>query len=108
MAKFCTRCGSALQQGDLYCGECGLKVPGAAAEPEEPTRASPAARPEDEDIFADWDQELPVIPPEPSSPSDEARTESIPTARPQDTAVLATAQPQAPEATARSRGSRNR
>ena len=96
MAKFCTRCGSALQEGDLFCGECGQKVPGAAADADEPTQASPAARPGDEEFLAAWDQGIPAIPPEPPPPADQARTESIPTARPHDTAVLPTAPPPSP------------
>jgi hypothetical protein len=96
MSRFCTRCGSELQPGDLYCGECGQSVPGAAGDPDEPTQASPAAQPQEEDFFADWDRGIPAVPPEPPPRPDEAGTESIPTARPHDTAVLPTAPPQTP------------
>jgi hypothetical protein len=91
VAKFCRRCGSPLETGDLFCGECGSKVPGAAGDPDEPTQAGEMVR-QDEDFFAAWDKGLPQVPPEevPHRP-DEAVTETIATARPGDTAVLPTA-----------------
>jgi hypothetical protein len=91
VAKFCRRCGSPLEAGDLFCGECGTKVPGAAGDPNEPTQAGEMVR-QDEDFFAAWDKGLPQVPPEePPHRPDEAVTESIATARPGDTAVLPTA-----------------
>ena len=100
VAKFCRRCGSPLEPGDLYCGECGTKVPGAAANPEEPTQADALARPEEEDdFFRAWDRDLPQVPPEEPPPQprpDDAVTESIATARPGDTSVLPTAPPPEP------------
>jgi hypothetical protein len=99
VAKFCRRCGSSLEPGDLYCGECGTKVPGAAGDPEEPTQAADVVREDDEDFFGAWDRGLPQVPqedPKPAAQSDEAVTESIATARPGDTAVLPTAPPPEP------------
>jgi len=99
VAKFCRRCGSSLEPGDLFCAECGTKVPGAAGDPEEPTQAAEVAREGDEDFFAAWDRGLPQIPPEdpkPAGHSDEAVTETIATARPGDTAVLPTSPPPEP------------
>jgi hypothetical protein len=91
VAKFCRRCGNPLEAGDLFCGECGAKVPGAAGDPDEPTQAGEMIR-QDEDFFDAWDKGLPqVSPEEPSHRPDEAVTESIATARPGDTAVLPTA-----------------
>lgn len=91
VAKFCRRCGNPLEAGDLFCGECGTKVPGAAGDPDEPTQAGEMVR-QDEDFFAAWDKGLPQVPPEePPHRPDEAVTESIATARPGDTAVLPTA-----------------
>jgi hypothetical protein len=92
VAKFCRRCGSSLGAGDLFCGECGTKVPGAAGDPDEPTQAGEMMRQADEGFFAAWDKGLPQVPPEePPHRPDEAVTESIATARPGDTAVLPTA-----------------
>ena len=92
VAKFCRRCGSSLEAGDLFCGECGTKVPGAAGDPDEPTQAGEMMRQADEGFFAAWDKGLPQVPPEePPHRPDEAVTESIATARPGDTAVLPTA-----------------
>jgi hypothetical protein len=89
VAKFCRRCGSSLEAGDLFCGECGTKVPGAAGDPDEPTQAGEMMRQEDEGFFAAWDKGLPQVPPEePPHRPDEAVTETIATARPGDTAVL--------------------
>jgi hypothetical protein len=97
VAKFCRRCGSSLEPGDLYCGECGTKVPGAAGDPEEPTQAADVVREGDEDFFAAWDRGLPRIPqeePPPPSRPEEAVTETIATARPGDTAVLPATPPE--------------
>jgi hypothetical protein len=100
VAKFCRRCGSPLEPGDLYCGECGTKVPGAAGNPDEPTQADAQSRPEEEDdFFRAWDRDLPQVPPEETPPPprpDDAVTESIATARPGDTAVIPTAPPPEP------------
>jgi hypothetical protein len=113
-SKFCRRCGSPLQEGDLFCGECGTAVPGAAADPDEPTQASDIAEQDRaEDFFAEWENPVDRLPeatggaptpaagtdagggrpasvgqpPAPQS-QDQAPTESIPTGRTGDTAVM--------------------
>jgi zinc ribbon protein len=97
VARSCTRCGSQLETGDRFCGQCGAPVPGVAADPDEPTLAAGPRSGQTEDFFSDWDDDLarglPVVaadeptlvpPPRP----DQATTESIPTVKPSDTAVL--------------------
>jgi zinc-ribbon domain len=112
--KFCRRCGSALQDGDRFCGECGAPVPGVAANPDEPTQAADVLE-EDraEDFFAEWENVEPLgplpedqadeptrgpkgrpgdAPPDAGAPvqasPDQSPTEAIPTARAGDTAVM--------------------
>lgn len=81
----CSRCRAPLQEGDRFCGRCGQAVSGEAA---------PPARDRADDFFAEWEDDLAGIPRVedptvvPGRPPDQATTESIPTARPHDTAVL--------------------
>jgi hypothetical protein len=91
VARFCTRCGTQVEESDRFCGQCGAPVPGVAADPDEPTMAAGQGG----DFFADWDDDLarglPAVAADeptlvPSARPDQATTESIPTVR--DTAVL--------------------
>jgi hypothetical protein len=46
MAKFCSECGTALEEGDQFCGECGSRaVVSAPPGPAEPTLPQPVAAP---------------------------------------------------------------
>jgi hypothetical protein len=96
VTRICTRCGSQLEAGDRFCGQCGAAVTGVAADPDEPTMASEPASGQAPDFFADWDDDLarglPAVAADeptlvPARP-DQATTESIPTVKPGDTAVL--------------------
>jgi hypothetical protein len=81
----CSRCGGPLKDGDRFCGRCGQPVAGAA---------EGTTRDRADDFFAEWEDDLAGLPrvddptAVPGRPTDEATTESIPTARPHDTAVL--------------------
>jgi hypothetical protein len=36
MAKYCTKCGHALRDGDKFCAECGKPIDGPASSPQRP------------------------------------------------------------------------
>jgi hypothetical protein len=82
-SRFCQSCGEPVEPNDRFCGRCGADL-----------RRDPSTEdlpPDGDDPLAEWERHRKL-----REPDDEAPTETIPAARPGDTAVLPEVVPSAP------------